>query len=84
MQFSINAMKYMAKHNYSSLEPSEKAQEHYSSEIQKKFEGTVWKSGCDSWYINKFGDIGSLWPRTVTSYWWTLRNTNYAKDFIGN
>ncbi|KAI8881609.1 monooxygenase [Backusella circina FSU 941] len=84
VQFAINVMKYMAKYNYSSLEPSEKAQERYSSEIQKKFEGTVWKSGCDSWYINKFGEIGSLWPRTVTSYWWVLRNTNHANDFIGS
>jgi hypothetical protein len=77
-------MNYMIKNRITSLDPSEKAQEAFSSDLQNNFKGTVWQAGCKSWYMNKRGDIQSLWPKTVTRFMLMLRSTDYESDFIKN
>lgn len=72
----------MIKNQIKSLDPTEKAQEAFSSDLQSQFKGTVWRSGCDSWYINKHGDIQVLWPSTVTSFIKMLKHTDYEANYM--
>lgn len=72
------------KNSIASLDPTEKAQEAFSSDLQSKFEGTVWKGGCQSWYMSKDGKIQSLWPESVMKFISMLKNINYRSDFIEN
>lgn len=84
MNFGIEAVRHMMKHNIQSMEPTEKAQESFSSELQGKFKGTVWTSGCKSWYINSHGDVQSLWPQSVMKFIAMLKNSDFESDFIKN
>ena len=36
---------------------------------QQKLKGTVWSSGCKSWYQNAQGQIDTLWPGYTWEYW---------------
>ncbi|CAO3607286.1 unnamed protein product [Mucor hiemalis] len=82
VNYGIEMVRYMIKNNITSLEPTEKAQEAFSSDLQSRFKGTVWKAGCKSWYMNKSGDIQSLWPQTVMKFMSMLKGTDYESDFI--
>lgn len=75
-------VRYMIKNNIASLEPTEKAQDVFSSDLQKRFKGTVWQGGCQSWYMNNSGVIQSLWPQNVMKFMAMLRGTDYENDFI--
>ena len=40
----------------------------FVTEVDKKLEGTVWSSGCSSWYQQESGRNFALWPETTWSY----------------
>lgn len=82
MDYMISLMKYMIKNQIKSMEPKEKAQEKFSNELQAGFKNTVWTSGCNSWYLDKNGGIQFLWPKTVTSFYFMLKRTNFEADYI--
>jgi cation diffusion facilitator CzcD-associated flavoprotein CzcO len=41
--------------------------------MQQKMKGTVWSSGCKSWYQNADGYIDTLWPGYTWEYWLKTR-----------
>jgi cation diffusion facilitator CzcD-associated flavoprotein CzcO len=43
-------------------------QRAYNETLQRQFEGTVWASGCKSWYINSNGKITTLYPRLLRQF----------------
>jgi cation diffusion facilitator CzcD-associated flavoprotein CzcO len=51
---------------YLDLKPD--VQEEYNKALQKQFGGTVWSSGCKSWYINRTGKNTTLFPRLATTF----------------
>jgi hypothetical protein len=40
----------------------------YNEEIPQRLAGTVWNSGCSSWYIDRNGRNSSLWPGYTFEY----------------
>lgn len=40
----------------------------YSERLQQQFNGTVWTSGCQSWYLNADGKNNTLYPRLNTHF----------------
>ena len=42
-------------------------------EMQRRIAGTVWSSGCSSWYLSDDGRVDTIWPGTTTEYWWRAR-----------
>ena len=53
-------------------------QEEFNRKIQEKFAGTVWQSGCVSWYQQEGGKNFSLWPSYTWKYWLETKNANLA------
>lgn len=74
-------MKYMIKNQITSMHPTEKAQNQFYDSIQDKLDGTVWKAGCKSWYMDKDGKISTIWPDTVMKFRSMLKTLNYETDF---
>lgn len=72
----------MMKRNIKSMDPTEKAQETFSSDLKSRFKGTVWTAGCKSWYMNKDGEIHSLWPQSVMKFMSMLKKTDFESDYI--
>lgn len=50
------------------LDVKEQEQQAYNERLQEQFRGTVWTSGCKSWYVNKNGKNTTLYPRLVTTF----------------
>jgi cation diffusion facilitator CzcD-associated flavoprotein CzcO len=49
--------------------------------MQQKMKGTVWSSGCKSWYQNADGRIDTLWPGYTWEYWLKTRRFQVA-DYL--
>lgn len=62
-----------------SLAPRARAQEAWADATQARLRGTVW-AGCNSWYNNQGGKNITMWPGTVTQYWWATLWPRWA-DF---
>ncbi len=44
------------------IEPSAQAAQKWTKELQEKLPGTVWGTGCASWYLNEQGKNTTIWP----------------------
>ncbi len=51
---------------YLDLKPE--VQRAFNIGLQSQFVGTVWASGCQSWYANSSGKITTLYPRLVQNF----------------
>ena len=49
--------------------------------VQQKMKGTVWSSGCKSWYQHADGRIDTLWPGYTWEYWLKTRRFR-AADYV--
>lgn len=49
------------------------AQRRSVRKVQDRLTGTVWQSGCRSWYLDASGRNYAIWPRTSLHYWLALR-----------
>ncbi len=49
--------------------------------VQHKMKGTVWASGCKSWYQHADGRIDTLWPGYTWEYWLKTRRFRVA-DYL--
>ncbi len=74
----VVAMRSMRRRGITAIEPTAEAQRRYSERIDAKMAGTVWMTGCQSWYLDATGRNSTLWPGYVTSYRWRLRRFRTA------
>ncbi|HEY5267449.1 MAG TPA: NAD(P)/FAD-dependent oxidoreductase [Acidimicrobiales bacterium] len=44
------------------IEPKEHIAQRWTRELQAKLPGTVWGTGCSSWYLNDSGKNTTIWP----------------------
>lgn len=60
-------------------------QDQFNEKVQKQLEGTVWQSGCVSWYQQDGGKNFALWPTYTWKFWLETRRLN-PNDFrlLGN
>jgi len=56
------------------LDVKEEVQEQHNEALQKQFAGTVWSSGCKSWYMDRNGKNVTLYPRLNTTYRDTVKH----------
>jgi cation diffusion facilitator CzcD-associated flavoprotein CzcO len=77
------ALGHMRERGAESIEIRREAQDRYNAEIDGKMPGTVWSTGCASWYLDHTGRNATIWPD------WTwrfrrraaeLRKDDYALD----
>lgn len=50
------------------------AQRKFNDDLQKEFKGTVWSTGCSSWYQQEDGRNVAIWPNSTWKFW--LRTLN--------
>ncbi len=63
----------------------ENVQNQFNDAVQKKMQGTVWQSGCVSWYQQDGGKNFALWPTYTWKYWLETRKVNPSDyQLLGN
>jgi hypothetical protein len=59
------------------------AQRKFNDDLQKEFKGTVWSTGCSSWYQQEDGRNVAIWPNSTWKFWLrTLNVDTKAYEFV--
>ena len=60
-------------------------QDQFNASVQQQLQGTVWQSGCVSWYQQDGGKNFSLWPTYTWQFWLQTRKANLNDyQLLGN
>lgn len=68
VKYVVDAIGTIRDQGLHSVEPKAEAQRAYNADLQHRMQGTVWSSGCKSWYLDKEGRNYTLWPGFTFSY----------------
>ncbi len=79
--YILSALEQVRKAGFSAVEVRADVQARYNQEIQRRLAGTVWSSGCVSWYQTKNGKNTTLWPGFTFEYRYRTRRFS-ARDYI--
>ncbi|MEY1662335.1 flavin-containing monooxygenase [Isoalcanivorax beigongshangi] len=91
MVFMIEAqvemvMKLLALRNQAgaeTLEVKAEVQDRYNDKLQKRLAGSVWATGCTSWYQHRSGKITALWPGFTFEFWLRTRKVDQDAYRLG-
>jgi cation diffusion facilitator CzcD-associated flavoprotein CzcO len=67
VSYVIGALRAMRKQGADIAEVKREAAERFNHALDERMEGTVWTTGCSSWYLDDTGRNATLWPD------WTFR-----------
>jgi cation diffusion facilitator CzcD-associated flavoprotein CzcO len=62
INYVLDALRTMDERGAGAVEVREDAVAGFNEAIDKQLEGTVWNTGCASWYLDDTGRNGTLWP----------------------
>ena len=62
LRYVMDALRAMDEQQIATFEVRPEAMAAYNAQIQSKMPGTVWMSGCASWYLDAEGRNTTIWP----------------------
>lgn len=68
LEFVLQHLDLMDASGARAVEPTEEATRAYNAMLQARFPGTIWASGCASWYLDETGHNRTLWPGATFSF----------------
>jgi cation diffusion facilitator CzcD-associated flavoprotein CzcO len=66
--YIVEALKTMKERRLRTIEVKPEAQARFVGQVQQALTGTVWNSGCKSWYLNDQGRNTAAWPGFTFAY----------------
>ena len=76
LSYVLGALRHMERNGLAAIDVRREVQDAYNAEIQARMPGTVWMSGCASWYIDENGRNTTIWP----DFTWKFRRRTAAFD----
>ena len=73
---TMKALALLEQRGANTVEVRADAQVAYNEGVQKKLAGSVWNTGCASWYLDETGKNITIWPGSAASYAWATRKLN--------
>lgn len=73
VRYILECMEKIQEHEADYIDCKPEALEAFDREVQNNLEGTVWTSGCQSWYQQADGRNVALWPFSTWRYWLRTR-----------
>lgn len=80
VNYILQLIQMVAKTQTQAVTVKAEVQDQFNENVQKQLEGTVWQSGCVSWYQQDGGKNFALWPTYTWKFWLNTRKVNPA-DF---
>ncbi len=68
VQYVLGAVRAILDANLHSVEVKPAVQQAFNDDLRRRMKGTVWSSGCKSWYLDKAGNSSTLWPGFTFAY----------------
>ena len=76
LRYVMDTLRVMEEQQIASIEIRPEAMAAYNAQIQSKMPGTVWMSGCASWYLDSAGRNTTIWP----DFTWRFRHRTRRFD----
>lgn len=77
-RYVISALKALARYPDAAMDVREDRQSRYCQVVQHGLDGTVWDTGCTSWYLDAQGRNTVNWPGFTFSYRFATRSVDTA------
>ncbi len=74
--YVLGCLKVLQKYPGAAMDVRKDRMKRYSNVIQEGLEGSVWSSGCDSWYLDANGKNTLNWPGFTFSYRFSTRRVD--------
>ncbi|HKS68818.1 MAG TPA: NAD(P)/FAD-dependent oxidoreductase, partial [Ktedonobacterales bacterium] len=68
ISYILDCLRAMRRSDLRAVEVRAEAQAAFNAEMQRRMRGTVWTSGCASWYLDAGGRNATLWPGFTFEY----------------
>lgn len=62
ISYILDCLRTIEQQRARSVEVRSEVQEAFNTELQQRMQGTVWVSGCKSWYLDARGRNTTIWP----------------------
>ena len=83
VHYVLESIRAVRSRGAACLNVKPQVQAGFNERLQQAFRGTVWSTGCTSWYRQADGRNFSLWPWATWRYWLRTRRVDAASyDFI--
>lgn len=82
-RYAQQAILQLQRQNGQALEVRQEVCQRYNEDVQARLVGTVWNSGCNSWYLSASGKNHTLWPRFTFTYRYLTRQFDLAAYHCG-
>ena len=74
--YVLGCLKVLKKYPGAAMDVRKDRMKRYSNVIQQNLEGSVWSSGCNSWYLDANGKNTLNWPGFTFSYRFSTRRVD--------
>lgn len=78
--YIVGCIKALSRKGARSMDVKAKLSDQYDAQIQRDLQGSVWLSGCKSWYVGDDGRNYTLWPWSTLKYRRLMRKVD-PSDF---
>ncbi|UUZ53579.1 hypothetical protein LP419_33375 [Massilia sp. H-1] len=68
VRYVVDAIRTIREQNLHSVDVKDEVQRDYNANLRKRLQGTIWSTGCKSWYLDKEGRNYTLWPGFTFTY----------------
>ncbi|HEY0061287.1 MAG TPA: NAD(P)/FAD-dependent oxidoreductase, partial [Telluria sp.] len=68
VRYAVDAVQTIRARGLHSVEVTAQAQRAFNLDLQRRMRGTVWSTGCKSWYLDAAGHNYTLWPGFTFAY----------------
>jgi cation diffusion facilitator CzcD-associated flavoprotein CzcO len=75
-EYILGALATLDAENLATLDVRPEAMKAFAEEMQAELKGTVWNSGCASWYLDAQGRNTTVWP----TFTWRFKNRTREFD----
>lgn len=79
----LEQLRLMKEKGADYVEAKPAAQMAFNQHVQENIKGTVWRSGCQSWYQQDGGKNFTIWPFSTWKYWLETRKLKIADYTFG-
>jgi cation diffusion facilitator CzcD-associated flavoprotein CzcO len=80
LSFVLQLIDHAIQENCGEIEASQSATDEFNARLVEATKGTIWVTGCRSWYLNDDG-IPAAWPWTLQQFREEMHSPNFA-DFV--
>lgn len=75
-RYVVDAVKKLEINNAKYMDLRLDKQNSFNQKIQRQLKGTVWQTGCSSWYKREDGQNFTIWPNTTFRYYFETKKIN--------